>query len=296
MEIFKTQRLKLNIEEDRYQVLENVLGIDMGQTLTKYAYFDNEELVLLMKKTDGRINDVLNIVKKTKVKIDTIRFTGGKAYKAYKEHKKSYKSTLLDEFNSNMGGINFLYTLRKKHTPQPKLIVSIGTGTSIALKDKTIQHLGGSAMGGGTFMGLVSLLYNINDYNRIIALASKGNRDNVDLKVSDIYAEDDPRIQDYFRAFTAASLGKINALSDISSLRKEDVIHSLLGIIGENIGLIATHIADVHKVTEIIFCGGLLMNNSILKRLLKLIAKSNKMEAIFLKNSEYAGAIGALIY
>ena len=144
-------------------------------------------------------------------------------------------------------------------------------------------------------MAFLKLICNLNDYREIIQLANKGNRYNIDLKVSDIYAEDDPRIEDFFRAFTASSLGKINDIQNLDEVRAEDIIHSILGIIAENVGLIATLFANLHEVTEIIFCGGLLIDNKILKSLLTLMAKSRGKKAIFLKNSEFAGALGALI-
>jgi len=287
--------LKLDFKAREYKVPKNIIGIDIGQTLTKCAYLKNDEILLLIKPTNDTITDIIKEIKSSKVDINAIHFTGGKAYNIYKDYEKEYESIILDEFEANINGMNFLYKLRKKKDFLNSLVVSIGTGTSIVLKRKYIQHLGGSAMGGGMFMAIIKLLYNLDDYNTIMDLANKGDRYNVDLKVSDIYAEEDARIKDYFRAFTAASLGKIYASSDIAVLRKEDVVTSFLGIIGENIGLIATLFAEIHNVPEIIFCGSLLMNNKILKNLLTLMTKSKKKDAIFLKNSEFAGALGALV-
>jgi type II pantothenate kinase len=286
------QQLKLTAEQEDI-VPKDIIGIDIGQTLTKFAYVDTNELLLVVKPTASTIDEMIDII--LKKNFNQIHFTGGRAYNLFKKYSEKYKSILLNEFEANVKGIDFLYNLKKKHEDSSVLIVSIGTGTSIVLKHKSFEHLGGSAMGGGMFMGIVKLLYNLDDYNTIIQLANKGNRYNVDLKVSDIYAENDSRVKDYFRAFTAASLGKINDDRFISSLQKEDTIHSILCIIGENIGMIATLFAELHEVSNIIFCGGLLRDNKILKNQLKLMAISRNKNAIFLKNSEFAGAIGALI-
>jgi len=78
--------------------------------------------------------------------------------------------------------------------------------------------LGGSAMGGGFFMGLIKLLFNMDDYFDAIELVRKGNRFNVDLKVADIYDIDDTRVDKLFREFTAASLGKIKKDFDIQKI------------------------------------------------------------------------------
>jgi type II pantothenate kinase len=194
-----------------------------------------------------------------------------------------------------LNGIAFLYKWEKKRDVLSSLIVTIGTGTSIILKDKTFEHIGGTAMGGGMFMALMKLLYKMDDYQAIIELASKGNRYNVDLKVSDIYPIDDNRIDDLFREYTAASLGKISNRQNVELLNKEDVIQSILCIIGENIGMISSQLADIYSIQEIIFCGGLLIDNKILKNMLSMMSKLRNKKAIFLKNSEFAGAIGALL-
>lgn len=288
------QSINLDSENKTAQISKEIIGVDIGQSLTKFAYYHDNAILLLLKPTTNGINEILEkIISEEKIK--ALHFTGGKAYAFYKRYEKKIETTILDEFNANLNGIDFLYKLKKKREQIASLIVTIGTGTSIVLKNTTFEHLGGSAMGGGMFMALMKLIYNLSDYKEIIQLANKGNRYNIDLKVSDIYAEDDPRIEDFFRAFTASSLGKINNIQNLEDLRKEDIIHSILGVIAENISLIATLFADLHKVTEIIFCGGLLIDNKILKNLLKLIAKSNGKNAVFLKNSEFAGALGALI-
>ena len=292
MEIFNIKHLKL-ISKQENLIPKNILGIDIGQTLTKFAYVDTNELLLVVKPTVPTIDETINIM--LKKNFNRIHFTGGRAFNIFEKYSEKYDSILLDEFMANVKGIDFLYNLKKKQEDSAVLIVSIGTGTSVVLKNKSFEHLGGSAMGGGMFMGLIKLLYNLDDYNTIIQLATKGNRYNVDLKVSDIYVDDDSRIKDYFRAFTAASLGKINDDRFTSPLAQEDIIHSILCIIGENIGMTATLFAELHKISKIIFCGGLLRNNKILKNLLKLIAKSRNKSAIFLKDSEFAGAIGALM-
>ncbi|MBY8987535.1 MAG: hypothetical protein KGD61_03695, partial [Candidatus Lokiarchaeota archaeon] len=94
--------------------------------------------------------------------------------------------------------------------------------------------------------------------------------------------------------FTAAALGKINNNVDVNSAKKEDIIMSLIGSIGENIGTIATLMAENHEVKHIIFCGGFLIRNKPLKQILSLLCKYKSLKPIFLDNSVFAGAIGAL--
>ena len=150
-------------------------------------------------------------------------------------------------------------------------------------------------MGGGFFMGIIKTLFNITNFQEAIILAKNGNRYNVDLKVSDIYAPEDDRVDLLFREFTAASLGKIDLNFNLNILKKGDLINSLISMIGENLGTIATLMADKNEISTIVFCGGFLKENKIAKKILSLMCRVNKKKAIFLKNSEFCAAIGSLI-
>ena len=68
------------------------------------------------------------------------------------------------------------------------LLVSVGTGTSILLVDgASVTRIGGTALGGGTLLGLAAGLLGTSDFDEIAALAQRGSRQTVDLLVSDIY-------------------------------------------------------------------------------------------------------------
>ncbi|MFX0030648.1 MAG: hypothetical protein ACFE8B_15655, partial [Candidatus Hermodarchaeota archaeon] len=200
-----------------------------------------------------------------------------------------------DEFETNVKGVEFLHLIEKKKELPPSLIVTIGTGTSMVSKKDLIKHVGGTAIGGGFFMGIIKALFNIYDFEKTLSLAKDGNRYEVDLKVSDIYDPLDKRVNMLFREFTAASLGKIDLLYNLNNLRKEDFINSLICMIGENIGTIANLMAEINTLQNIVFCGGFLKNNKILRKMLSTLCRVNRKKAIFLNNSEYSAAIGALV-
>ncbi|MFX0071584.1 MAG: hypothetical protein ACFFAO_10885, partial [Candidatus Hermodarchaeota archaeon] len=267
-----------------------------GQSLTKLAYLNEEgdfNLILLPTKSDFVESEkILESVKNGK---KIFNFTGGKAFKLYKKFSNEFNSNLLDEFESNAKGIEALYRLYKKKDLPNSLIINIGTGTSILLKDNSINHLGGSALGGGFFMGLIRLLYNLKDFKKALDMAESGDRYSIDLKVSDIYELEDNRVDSIFREFTASSLGKIGEFTSLDNIKREDLLNALICIIGENIGIIANLYANNNNIKNIVFCGGFLRENNILKRILSAICKMNKKKPIFLKNSEFCGAIGALL-
>ena len=284
---------KILLEQTQFKIPSDTIGIDIGESLAKISYLKDNEIFLKIGETNFK--EIEEFLDENKSKFNKINFTGGKAYRLYKKYSNSISTNLINEFEANIGGIEFLYEFYKKKVLPPSLIVTLGTGTSLVLKRDKIEHVGGSAMGGGFFMGLIKLLFNMSDYFDAIELVRKGNRFNIDLKVDDIYDIEDTRVDKFFREFTAASLGKINKDFDIKSLKKEDLISSLIGIIGENIGTIATLMAENYNMKNIVFCGGFLLKNKPLKQILSLLCKLKRKKAIFLKNSEYCGAIGALI-
>ena len=305
----KQFELKIRLEHSEINISSNVVGIDIGQSLTKVAYRKDNEIILSMSQTGSDFREIIEFLDFNRKNFNFINFTGGKAFPLYKKYSNETKTNLINEFEANIDGLEFLYNHYKKRALPASVVVTIGTGTSIVLKSDNVkvrsdsehflntnfEHIGGSAMGGGLFMGLIKLLFNMDNYFEAIDLARKGNRFSIDLKVADIYDIEDTRVDKLFREFTAASLGKIKEDFDIKSLKKEDLINSLIGIIGENIGTIATLMAENYNVKNIVFCGGFLIGNKTVKQILSLLCKLKRKKPIFIENSEYSGAIGALI-
>ncbi|MBY8991800.1 MAG: hypothetical protein KGD58_13720 [Candidatus Lokiarchaeota archaeon] len=284
----------INATDLKVKIPSEIIGVDMGQSLSKIAFIQDNVLICSSYSTQ---NDLSLIEENLESKINhykSMNFTGGKCFKLFQSYSTKYKAEILNEFDANVKGVEILYQLEKKKELPPSLIVTIGTGTSMVSKKNSIDHLGGTAIGGGFFMGLIKALFNISDYNEGLNLGKKGNRYNVDLKVSDIYDLNDNRINAIFREFTAASLGKIDINYDNKNMKKEDFINSLICMIGENIGTIANLMADTNNLTNIVFCGGFLKENKILRKILSLLCVVNKKKAIFLKNSEFSAATGAL--
>jgi len=283
---------KIIINENVIQIPSDSIGIDMGQSLSKIAYLESTELTFFSFPTQTSILRIKEFLNSKRGQENILNFTGGKSFNLYKEYSKIFKTKIINEFEANVKGIEFLYNMEKKKELPQALIVTIGTGTSIVLNNDNYEHVGGSALGGGFFMGLIKALFNLNDYEQALHLARNGNRYNVDLKVSDIYS---PDVDLLFREFTAATLGKIDDKFNVESLNNGDFINSTICLIGENLGTIAAIMAENNDITDIVFCGGFLKENKILKKILSLICKVNKKKAIFIKNSEFCAAIGALL-
>ncbi|MFW9826198.1 MAG: hypothetical protein ACFFEY_01095 [Candidatus Thorarchaeota archaeon] len=271
------------------------VGIDMGQSISKLAYLEEENLILSSFPTISSASIIKEFINSNKDQFNYLNFTGGKSFNLCKEYSSIFKTKLIDEFRSNVKGVEYLYRNEKQKEIPRCLVVTIGTGTSIVLKDTESEHIGGSALGGGFFMGLIKLLFNLDDFHQAINLAKKGSRYNIDLKVSDIYDAEDNRVDLLFKEFTAASLGKVNGTCNVANLKKEDILNSIICLIGENIGIMAILMANNKTIKNIVFSGGFLKENKILKKILSPLCKINQKRAIFLKNSEFCAAIGALL-
>lgn len=284
----------INLTSTLANTLKSKLGIDAGASLTKISYVKDDKLIFKSFLTNyNEIYKFLNENQEFKINL-----TGGKAFKIYKNFNKDKNCQLINEFEAQCRGVEVLFELNEKKMPLDMLFISVGTGTSMlhikSQEDRrNFERIGGSALGGGTFMGLIKLLYNLDDFNEAINIAKKGNPYNVDLKVGDIYENEDDRVDPLFRQFTASSLGKVTLFNDIS-YKKEDVINSIISIISENIASQLILYSQNRKVKNLVFSGGFLKNNSIFKRIIKIMCKMHKKKPYFLKYNDMVSAIGAL--
>jgi type II pantothenate kinase len=183
----------------------------------------------------------------------------------------------------------------------PFLLVSLGTGTSVMLADGlAVNRIGGTALGGGTVLGLGSLLLGCADFAEIAAMASSGDRRKVDLLISDIYRPGEiPLTGD----LTAASFGKLarprspqagGTETEAGSRNPEDLAQAIMGLVGENVALICAGLGAFRQVRRVAFGGSTLRGNPTLRAILEQITGAFGHEVIFLEGGEFAGALGAL--
>jgi type II pantothenate kinase len=192
-----------------------------------------------------------------------------------------------DEFSAWARGAPLLAGQEGIELPARYLLVSLGTGTSILLiADGESRRVGGSALGGGTLLGLGELLLGTPHFEEIAALADRGDRRRVDLLVGDIYAQG------------AISLGRdLNASSfaKLASRRPEDIAHALTGLIGENLGLICAHLAQLHGARSVLYCGSTLVANPALRAVLANLGRMTSCSVAFLERGGFGGAVGAAL-
>jgi len=150
--------------------------------------------------------------------------------------------------------------------------------------------VGGTALGGGTVVGLGSALLGTGDFTQLCSLAREGRRSRVDLRVSDIYrAGEIPLVGD----ITAASFGKL-ARGGPERPGREDLAAAIMGLVGENVALVCAGLAAGSQVRRIVFAGSTLRDNPVLAELLLGVSRQLGRDASVLADGEFAGALGGL--
>lgn len=261
------------------------VGIDAGGTLVKIAYQENGEMHY-RKYQIGELDSAISWLKMMTPDLN-VALTGGKAHIV---QEKFFPDGLnVPEFVATCEGARFFLHEEGKKLDSPFIIVNVGTGTSWHLVNgDKYERILGSGMGGGTFMGLGALLTNEAGYEQLTELAAKGKKEHLDLLVKDIYESDEPPING---DLTAANFAKGLQVKHSD----EDRMAAVTNMIAETIMLLTLQAAAIHKVKEVVFIGSSLIDNPMLKGTLHNYMTMLGLQAIFLKNGEYCGALGAFL-
>lgn len=176
---------------------------------------------------------------------------------------------------------------------QRYLLVSVGTGTSVLLVDGvSVTRVGGTALGGGTLIGLAAGLIGESEFEKIAALTRRGSRREIDLVVSDIYPAGGIALAG---DLTASNFGKYaRRLQGGVPIERADVAHAIAGLIAENVALLCASLAGAAQVTRIVFGGSTLRGNDALQQMLAQLLRAYGRDPVFLENGEFTGALGAL--
>ena len=124
----------------------------------------------------------------------------------------------------------------------PIVAVSTGTGTACVLVEENgnATHLGGTAIGGGTLMGLSSVMLQETDPEKIVALASAGDAAQVNLTIGEAIAGP---IGVLPQTATAANFAKLHrhALDNKNqTMPREHIAAGIVQMVAEAIGRMAT--------------------------------------------------------
>ena len=265
------------------------LGVDWGATLAKLA----------LRRPDGSIEYQLLATEDAEgsrarlaaLRARRIGATGGGA--AMLARSLDGEVAQVNEFAAWGAGAAALLAEAGREGLQRYLLVSVGTGTSILLVDGvSVSRVGGTALGGGTLLGLAAGLVGTSEFSAIVDLAARGSRRSVDLLVSDIYPAGGIALAG---DLTASNFGKFaRRLRDGHAIESADVAHAIMGLIAENVALICSGVAATAQVTRVVFGGSTLRENPPLADLLGHFLRAFGRDPVFLPHGEFAGALGAL--
>jgi len=263
--------------------------VDAGASLAKLAIHGAEPGLGLELLPASEPEGVLERIQE--LAAEQVGLTGAGA--ALLEHQLGEGAIHVNEFAAWGKGAGELLHDQAQGAAEPYLLVSLGTGTSVMLCDGlAVNRVGGTALGGGTLVGLGALLLGCRDFRTLAELARHGDRRRVDLLVSDIYGPGEiPLAGD----LTAACFGKLSLRDSDAKPRKEDLAQALMGLVGENVALVCAGLAVAAVQTRrVVFGGSTLRGNPTLRDILQAITSALGREVVFLEHGEFAGAIGAL--
>ncbi len=259
------------------------LGIDVGATLCKVAL--RREHLELAQFPSSDLDRVC--ARAESWSPSRIMVTGGGAQRLPRR-LAGVPIEPVPEFEALARGAALLATQDGLELEMPYLVACVGTGTSVLLvshAEGSPRRVGGTALGGGTLVGLAQLLFGETSFAQLCELARRGDRRRVDLLVSDIYPDGAPLPGD----LNAASFGKLG------SRDPADLAHALMGMVAENVGLICAHLLHVHDARTLLYCGSTLAGNPALSGILRGVIGMYRRRSHVLTQGPYCGAVGAAL-
>jgi len=219
---------------------------------------------------------------------EAVVLTGGRAGELYSRLADRYPCEIVSEMTAMCRGAEYLAGARHREM----ILVSVGTGTAFYyISDEGYRRIGGSGVGGGTFLGLGRMLTGVSDYKRLRLMTEAGNRRHIDYTSSDIYG-------DTFSSIIpphviVSNFGKM-AMETAAST--EDIASAICGIVTETVANIACQAAKRFQVSPIYYCGGM-FTSAFAKREIRRYTELGKESAFFFEgNEEFVGVTGAVVY
>lgn len=168
------------------------------------------------------------------------------------------------------------------------LVVSAGTGTAVVAAydhGKVVRHLCGTAIGGGTIIGLSRRMLGIADFKVLEDMASRGDASRVDLTVGDIIGGPIGIVP---ANATASNFGKLTCESSA-----EDVAAGIFNMVSQTIGVVAAMAARACGLEDNVIVTGMLAKSNLFSRIMYETGELFGAKVIIPEDCEFAGALGA---
>lgn len=165
------------------------------------------------------------------------------------------------------------------------LVCSMGTGTCFVSARKGIfKHVGGTGVGGGTFLGLSRTLLQTDTFSDLQQLVKNGESHSVDLLVAEIVGGGIGFVPS---SATAANFAKASQQNS-----KNDIARGIANMVGQTIASLAVFAARTENHKKIIL-GGKLIRLPQIVEIAKKTADIYGRKIIVPEHAEYMSAIGA---
>jgi type II pantothenate kinase len=251
------------------------IGIDAGMTLTKRAASEGDAILLDAWPT-GPASPAHRpgaLVGVTGARAPLIEVAGAR---------------LFSEIDAGARGATAMLAAAGRDAEKPFVLALMGTGTAFAaVSDGKARHLGGTALGGGSFAGIARIIVPGRTYVQLIAGAARGDRTRADLMVSDAYPDGIGRISS---RMTAAHLSRADG-----NAGDDDLLAALLNLHGESIGQIAASRAVVAQIGRVVLAGGFAHGNPALVESIGGMSSMFGLQVEAVEAPGFAGAIGAAL-
>lgn len=233
-----------------------ILGLDFGLTLLDAALLDG-----------GRVASTWSLPRPERADPAAVRaalaagglgpaslaaagVTGGRSRELPRELDGLPLVTVLEPEAIGRGGLHLTGAERA-------LVVSCGTGTAIVHADAAgnrFEHVTGSAVGGGTLVGLACHLLGTADPEEVARLAEAGDAGGVDTTLADVLGGGVGRLPP---SATAVNFGRLVGPVGGPPPRREDLAAGLVTMVAQVIAVIALNAARAERLERIVLVGRL---------------------------------------
>jgi type II pantothenate kinase len=171
----------------------------------------------------------------------------------------------------------------------PTLVVSAGSGTAvIAARGDQYAHVTGSAVGGGTLLGLARLLLATTDPQEIDELARSGDPNGADLSLGDVVGGPIGRLP---ASATAVNFGRLARQE--APVARADLASALVTLVGQVIAVTAINAARAQQLERVVVIGHLTDMPSV-RSVLDEVGDYYGMRLTLPEQAGYGTALGAL--
>jgi type II pantothenate kinase len=160
----------------------------------------------------------------------------------------------------------------------------------VAARGGEYAHVTGTAVGGGTLLGLSRLLLGAVDHDEIDALALRGDPNVADLSLADVITGP---IGNLPADATAVNFGRL-AREDVA-VSREDLAAALVTMVGQTIALIAINAARAQATDRIVITGHLIDMPSV-RSAVGAVGDLYGVPIVLPSDSGYGTALGALLH